>query len=42
MANEGLGMGNQKIQIAYQRNGAGGSNELDVNFDRPILRMREV
>lgn len=33
--------GNQKIHVKYQRNGEG-DKAIDVQFDRPILRMREV
>jgi hypothetical protein len=35
-------MGNQKLQVAYQRNGAGGNDEINIQFDRPILKMKEV
>lgn len=38
---EGYGKGNQKIHIKYQRNGQG-DMAVDVQFDRPVLSMREV
>jgi replicative DNA helicase len=42
ITNEGFDMGNQKLQVAYQRNGAGGNDEINIQFDRPILKMKEV
>lgn len=43
LSNEGFNSGNQKIKIAYQRNGASMNNdEININFDRPILKMKEA
>jgi replicative DNA helicase len=42
LASEGLSRGNQKIKVAYQRNGSSGEGEINVMFEKPILRMREV
>jgi replicative DNA helicase len=33
--------GNQKLKIAFQRNGASNVDEIDFVYERPILRMRE-
>lgn len=41
MEAEGFARGNQKLHIKYQRNGEG-DKEVDIQFDRPILRMYEV
>jgi replicative DNA helicase len=38
---EGYSIGNQKLHIKYQRNGAGDSS-INIQFDRPICKMREV
>lgn len=38
---EGYAKGNQVLHIKYQRNGQG-DMAVDVQFDRPILSMREV
>lgn len=42
LANEGFSQGNQKLKVAFQRNGASGGEEINVAFDRPILKMREI
>jgi replicative DNA helicase len=42
---EGLSNGNQKLKVAFQRNGRsalGASDEIDIQFNRPILKMMEV
>lgn len=38
---EGYAKGNQKVHIKYQRNGQG-DMAVDVQFDRPILSMKEI
>ena len=38
---EGYQKGNAKVHIKYQRNGEG-DRAVDVQFDRPILKMKEV
>lgn len=38
---EGFTKGNQVLHIKYQRNG-GGDERVNIQFDRPILRMNEV
>ena len=42
ITNEGFGAGNQKLKVAYQRNGSGNGEEINIAFDRPTLKMREV
>lgn len=45
IANEGYGSGNQKLKVAYQRNGkssGSGNDEINIRFDKPILKMGEV
>lgn len=41
LTTEAYTRGNQKLHIKYQRNGEG-DRAIDVQFDRPILSMREV
>ena len=38
---EGYQKGNAKVHIKYQRNGEG-DRTVDVQFDKPILKMKEV
>jgi replicative DNA helicase len=33
--------GNQKLKVAFQRNGMSNADEIDFVFDKPVLRMRE-
>lgn len=35
-------LGNRKLIIKYQRNGAGDSKPIHINFEKPIMRMKEV
>lgn len=38
---EGYRCGNQVLKIAYQRNGSSNGIEINMQFDKPILRMYE-
>lgn len=45
IANDGYSAGNQRLKIAFQRNGRGSNgmnDEINIKFDRPILRMKEI
>ena len=42
IAVEGFGAGNQQLFIKYQRNGESDCDPINLNFDKPILRMTEV
>lgn len=39
---ENFTRGNQVLKIAFQRNGSSDGAEIDMQFDKKILRMREV
>lgn len=39
---EGRSAGNQKFTIAFQRGGASGETEINIQFDREIIRMQEA
>lgn len=41
LTNEGYRYGNQVLSVAYQRHGGGGT-KINIQFDKPILRQREV
>jgi replicative DNA helicase len=41
MLSEGMGSGNLKMKIAFQRNGACSNEWINMAFDRPILRIKE-
>ena len=42
MQSDGYERGNQKLKIAFQRNGASSTgDEINIRFDKPILRMVE-
>lgn len=41
LAGQGFTRGNQCIKIAFQRNGASMSDEIDFVFDKPIIKMYE-
>lgn len=42
VADEGEYFGNQQLQIAYQRNGESNCPPINVFFNKPILKMKEV
>lgn len=42
MSQEGFAKGNQVLKIGFQRHGSSDGIELDMHFEKPILRMREV
>lgn len=41
LASQGFTRGNQSIRIAFQRNGASCPDEIDMVFDKPVLKMVE-
>jgi hypothetical protein len=41
LASQGFTRGNQSIKVAFQRNGASMSDEIDFVFDKAIMRMYE-
>ena len=42
LASEGFSRGNQKLFIKYQRNGSSDCEPIDMIFDKPCSRMKEV
>lgn len=42
MEQEQMRLGNQVLKIGLQRHGSSSGTEIDIQFDKPILRMREV